>query len=500
MSPADGFALLSPVLVMVGTALLVLTLDLFGTQAERSVPRPALSFVALAGCALALALVAQIWTGQLGPDRDLMAGASVFGGTARIDKFGLLLSALIVVCAGASIATSMGYAARRGIDNGEYYCLILFAAVGMMLLVSSNHLVTLVVALETLSISVYALVGSTRGDRRSSEGAIKYFVQGAFSSGFLLYGVALVYGATASLTLPGIEAALAAGASLDLFLAGLALVLVGLTFKVGAVPFHWWVADAYDGAPSPITGFMASAVKVAGFGVLARILMATVSIEFARDFWSDALVVLSILTMAFGSVLALVQTNLKRLLAYSSIVHTGYAMIALVAAGQGQAEALASLPLYLIVYSLMTLGAFAAIAALERDGSERDALDDYRGLARRRPGVALALAVALLSLAGLPPTAGFVAKFKVFMAAVDARYAWLALLGATASMVSLYYYLRVVMILYMEEPEGEFATEFDPWGVRATLAASTVAVLVLGLLPGRVVQFAIDSARSLFAS
>ncbi len=499
MTGAAAFLLVSPILTLAATALLVLTVDFFLPKLGS---RPALTFVAVAGCIVALYLVAGLWTGRVGPDRDLDGAVGVFGGAARVDKFGLLLSGVVVACAALTILSSMGYAERRRSESGEYYALILFAAVGMVLLASSTHLLTLVIALETLSISIYALVGILPAEERSSEGAMKYFVQGSFSSAFLLYGVALVYGGTGTLSLEGVAAVLSTGSQNGiLFLAGVALSLVGLAFKVGAVPFHWWVADAYEGASSPITGFMASGVKVAAFALLARLLGSTIGIPEATRFWGPVLVVLSILTMGLGSFLAIVQTNLKRLLAYSSIVHTGYALLALVAAGHPGADAagaLSSLALYLVVYSTMTLGAFAAIAALERDGRERERIEDYRGLAQRRPGVALALSLSLFSLAGLPPTAGFVGKFQVFRAAVDAQHAWLALLGVVASLVSLYYYLRVVMVLYVEDPAEDFPADFDPWGVRAALIASAAGVLLFGILPGRVVEAALDGARSLF--
>ncbi|MBI4615619.1 MAG: NADH-quinone oxidoreductase subunit N [Planctomycetes bacterium] len=500
MSAADSLALLSPVLAVAGTGLTVLVLDLFLPKGEH---RPALALVSLAGCALALFLAGGLWQGQIGPHRDLAGAAEVFSGAARVDRFGLFLWGLLAGCTAGTVLVSMGYAARRGFECGEYYALVLFAAAGGMLLVASTHLVTLFVALETLSIAAYALVGITLSETRSSEGAMKYFIQGSFAAAFLLYGVALLYGATGSLTLQGIGAVLASGrGSVGLFVAGLALTLVGIAFKVGAVPFHWWVGDAYEGAASPVTAFLASAIKVAGFGFLGRVALAAFEIPEGREFGVPVLAALAVVTMVLGSFLALVQTNLKRMLAYSSIVHTGYALVGLVATGAitdpaAAATAFASVPLYLAVYAVMTLGAFAAVAALETGGREREGVAEYRGLATRRPGVALALAICLVSLAGLPPTAGFFGKFQLFAAAVDARFSWLALVGVAASVVSLYYYLRVAVALYMDEPKDDFAADFDPWGVRAALLVTSAAVVVLGILPGGLLEAALASARGL---
>ncbi|RME02587.1 MAG: NADH-quinone oxidoreductase subunit N [Planctomycetota bacterium] len=420
----------------------------------------------------------------------------ILSGSLVVDNFGLLFCFLITIALFLAILMSQEYASRMGYHHGEYYALLFFASGSLMAMALSYHLLTLFVAMETLSLSVYALAGMSPRQVRSQESALKYFILGSFASAFLLYGICLLYGATGSLDLrdPAYRAVMdTAHPYFALFLSGICLITFALAFKVGAVPFHWWVPDVYEGAPTPITGFMSTAVKVGGFALMARVVYGMFRWQVLQDFWMPVVWILAVITMLVGSVLALWQRNIKRLLAYSSVVHGGYLLIAIYvvgSAGQGVDlspsalhTALGSIPFYLAAYTFITMGAFAVVISLARNGEDREDFEYYTGLAHRKPKRALALTIFLLALAGIPPTAGFVGKFYVFKAAIEGGFYVLALLGILASVVSLYYYLRVVVIMYMHPAEESFDQDFDPWGVKCAIAISLAAVVVLGVLP-----------------
>jgi NADH-quinone oxidoreductase subunit N len=371
---------------------------------------------------------------------------------------------------------------------------LLFSVVGMMGLVTSLELVSMFVALEIMSIALYGLAGLQRERRESQESALKYFVTGAFASGFLLYGIALVYGVTASTSLERVARGLgvAGPQALPLAVLGAALLLVGFGFKVASVPFHMWAPDVYEGAPTTVTAFMAAGVKAAAFGGLLRVFgygLAALAAE-----WQPLVAVLAIVTMVIGNLAALAQRSLKRLLAYSSIAHAGYLLTALVATPTLAGEAVL---FYLVAYAAVNLGAFGAIAALSKGGAEPVSLADLAGLADRRPALAAALAVVLVSLTGIPVTAGFVGKFYLFGAAVSAGWVTLAIVGVLMSVVSAYYYLRIVVAMYMEPPRGE-----DRWAAvtpaaTLALALSVGVTLVFGLWPAPVLALARLASRSL---
>jgi NADH-quinone oxidoreductase subunit N len=379
-----------------------------------------------------------------------------------------------------------------GFEMGEYYGLLLFGAAGMVLLVAANELVTLFIAFEVMSLSIYTLVAITRGDARSIEGAIKYFVLGAFSSGFLLYGLALLYGATGTIYLSDMAALHGTAAQTPaLALTAIALLIVGFSFKVGAAPFHAWIPDAYQGAPASVTGFMAVAVKAAAFGVFIRVLGATGVL--ASVTWTPgmdlpglpgtrALWLLAAMTMILGNVAALTQNNVKRLLGYSGIAHSGYVLVGLAAATRVP-EATAAALYYLAGYAATTIGAFAVLTALRRAGRDVEEVDDLGGLARERPALALAMAIFMASLLGIPPTAGFMGKLWIFREAIAADMKGLVILALATTAISIYYYLRVIAVMFTAEPAGDRA-EATSFPTAFAVAATATLVLLIGVSDG----------------
>jgi NADH-quinone oxidoreductase subunit N len=346
----------------------------------------------------------------------------------------------------------------------DYYLLLCFSLLGALTLIAAENFLMIFLSLEMMSIPIYCLVGMIRFRPQSGEGALKYLILGAFASAFLLYGIALVYGATGTTNFKDIFTRLSEHGGLinnHLALIGMLFLLIGLGFKIALVPFHMWTPDAYEGAPSFITGFMATAVKAAGFAALVRLLMTAFNGKVTAGLpvsWEELLPVLAVATMFVGNLTALVQKNIKRMLAYSSIAHAGYALVGLAAAGDMTTanEANASVLYYLFAYTLMTLGAFAVVCYLEEHDGKRLDVDDYKGLAEKHPALALAMAVFMFSLAGIPPMAGFFGKLYVFRAAIEAGLTWLAIIGVINSLISVYYYLSVSVTMYMYEPAGEF--------------------------------------------
>jgi len=400
------------------------------------------------------------------------ARRTLFEGMFLHDGFTVFFTLLFCGVAAVAVLQSWDYVRRTRISHGEYYALLLAATLGMILMAASNDLITIFLGLELMSLALYILVGFRRGRLDSSEAALKYFLLGAFASGFLLYGIALLYGATGTTNLGRMALFLADSPMLGnpLLLAGGLLVLAGFGFKVAAVPFHMWTPDAYEGAPTTVTGFMSAGAKAAGFAALLRLLV--VALPALQTDWRPMMTWIAILTMTVGNVTALLQTNVKRMLAYSSIAHAGYLLIAVVAGGQaGGAAAL----FYLAVYSLMNLGAFGVLALLGREQEERVTISDLAGLGQRHPGLAAAMTVFMLSLGGIPPTAGFMGKVYVFGVAVDAGLVPLVIVGVLNSVVSIYYYLRITVAMYMREPQGE------PVEVAWTAPAALATAVTLGL-------------------
>jgi len=410
---------------------------------------------------------------------------AVFNGMLVADSYAGFLQAIFLVTGLLAIAVAHDYLRRMGIERGEYYPLLLFTISGMMLMSLAGDLIVVFVALELLSLPLYVLAGFARPRPESEEAAMKYFLLGAFASSFLVYGIALVFGATGTTNLAGIAGELSGGAGL--LLVGAVLVLVGLGFKVAAVPFHMWTPDVYQGAPSAVVAFMSVGAKAGGFAALLRVFIAALPDLAAA--WAPLTMGLAALTMTWGNIAAIVQGNIKRMLAYSSIAHAGYILIALPAASLPAAApgAVSAALFYLFAYLFSNLGAWAVVLAVERLEGGGLQIDDYSGLSRRRPGLALAMALFMLSLTGLPPTVGFVGKFLIFRAALDAGQIGLALVGVLTSLISAYYYLRVVVVMYMRTGEPE--TRSEGW-LNATIGVTALATFVFGVLPGPILALA----------
>jgi NADH-quinone oxidoreductase subunit N len=403
-----------------------------------------------------------------------------FHGSLVVDDYAVFFQIVIIIATVLTVAMSLEYAADAGLAGAEYYALVLFAALGMMLMAAAGDLIIIFLGLETMSIAVYALAGFIRRDPRSNEAAIKYFLLGAFSTGFLLYGIALLYGATGTIRLEPIRAALASGLGANpLLLLGLGMMLIGFGFKVAAVPFHMWTPDAYEGAPTPITAFMAVGVKLAAFAGFLRIFMANLGAISPE--WTTVLWILAVLTMTAGNIIALVQNNIKRMLAYSAIAHAGYVIVGM-AAGSSH-DAGAAILYYLLAYAFTNLGAFAVVVALDRGAEAHDAIADYRGLARDHPGLAAAMALCLLSLTGIPPLAGFVGKFYIFAAALNAGLVWLVVIAVLNSAVSAYYYIGVIVAMYMQEGGVAVEQMSRRPGLLISIGVGTAGVIALGIYP-----------------
>jgi len=472
---------LVPALIVAVTGLVVLLAQAFTPRGRRAPAAP----LSLLGLFAALGAVALIASGK--------GRAVVLAGTVAADDFALFFHALILTIAVLAVLFSPSYLRATGMDHGEYYALLLFSVVGMLGLVSCLELLSLFVALEIMSVAVYAMAGLRRDRAESREAAAKYFITGAFSSAFFLYGVALLYGTSGSTWLTRIGPAVGAAGAGPLPMLGAALLLVGFGFKVASVPFHMWVPDVYEGAPTTVTAFMSAGVKAAAFGAFLRVFL--VPLGALSGQWRPAVAVLAVVTMVVGNLGALGQGNVKRMLAYSSIAHAGYLLAAVVAAPQVAAQAVL---FYLVAYASVNLGGFGALAALcDAQGREPLSLDDLAGLAERRPVLAAALTLFLVSLTGVPVSAGFVGKFYLFNAAVSGGYAGLAVIGVLMSVVSAYYYLRIVVAMYMREPVAP--DTWGPVGGAATVALTLAAAVVLGLgvYPGPVLAWARMAAESL---
>jgi len=422
-----------------------------------------------------------------------MLNKQAFSGLISLDAYTWFFNLLILIATGLTVLTSVRYFTDDGLNLYEYFVLLLFSAAGMMFMVSGNHILTIFMGLETLSISIYILSGILPANLKSKEAALKYIVLGAFSSGIFLYGAALLYGAAGSLSLPALAKYFQAGQISRMAVAGMGFLLVGFAFKVAAVPFHMWTPDVYEGAPTPFTGFMSVGVKAAAFAAFVRVFFE--SLTALQVDWTHILWGLAVLTMILGNVAALVQENIKRMLAYSSIAHAGYILIGMVA---GKEAGTSGMLYYLLAYTFTNIGAFGVVALVGRKGEANVMIDDYRGLAKVHPLLALVMSIFIFSLAGIPPTAGFMGKFTIFSAAINSGYIWLVIVGVLTSAASVFYYFRVIMKMYMEAPETEpTKLQFGPAMVLA-LSIATAVVLYIGIFPTTYLNLATESVKPLF--
>ncbi len=417
-----------------------------------------------------------------------------FRGMFMVDSFTFFFQWLFLLITGTSALISMQFNRRESMDRGEYYALLLFACSGMSLMAGSGDLILTFLGVEILSIATYVLAGFKRNDSKSNESSLKYFLLGSFASAFLLYGIALIYGATGSTRYQVIRAlAELQPTNHMILLVGLGLLLVGFGFKVATVPFHAWAPDVYEGAPTPVTAFMTVGPKAAGFAALVRILVE--ALPAMEPNWSTVLWMSSILTMTVGNAVAILQTNVKRMLAYSSIAHSGYILVGLVAHNRA---GYAALLFYLVIYTVMNLGAFCIVLSLSRRGDLHVNLEDYSGLARKAPVAAAALSVFLISLAGIPLTGGFIGKFYLFSSAIQQGYIGLAIIGVLNSVVSVFYYFRLMVVMYMKEPhEGQPEPDPIDLPVMAVTVIAALGTLWLGLFPSQFLNLASNSTLAL---
>jgi len=462
--PAAALLPIAPALVLVGTTAVLLLLDLLPPRERKD----HLGFVGLAGVVITLVTALVLW-GRPG---------RVFGGMVVLDTYALFVDVTIAYSTGLVLLLSLDYLRRTGVEAGEYYALVCFSATGMLLLASAADLIVIFLAVELMSLSLYVLVGFFSDRLASGEASLKYFLLGAFATSFLVYGIALIYGATGTTNLEQI-AVVAPGLGRDsMLLIGFGLLLVGFGFKISSVPFHMWAPDVYEGAPTSVTALIATGSKAAAFAALLRVLLS--GLRAAQPDWVVLLSVAAVLTMTVGNVVAIAQSNLKRMLAYSSVAHIGYMLVGVVAGGSW---GMGGVLFYLLAYTFTTVGAFGVILLLERGGQEAVNLEDYSGLATSHPLLAVTLSLFLLSLIGIPPTAGFVGKFYLFAAAIRAGYVWLAVIAVLNAAVAAYYYLRLIVYMYMREPEG-LPTVYAP-SLPGGLALGIAAwgVVQLGLMP-----------------
>jgi NADH-quinone oxidoreductase subunit N len=410
-----------------------------------------------------------------------------------VDAMATLLKVSLLLAVAIMIIYSRAYLAARKLFSGEFICLILFGTLGMMVMVSANHFVTLYLGLELLALSSYALVALNRDSAKSTEAAMKYFILGALASGLLLYGISMVYGATGSLDVSRVAAVVAGSRANDPLLTfGIVFIVAGLAFKLGAVPFHMWIPDVYEGAPTAITLFVASAPKIAAFGFIMRILAD--ALGGAVQDWQGMLVILAVLSMAIGNVVAISQTNLKRMLAYSTISHMGFLLLGILA---GTKNGYASSMFYIVTYVLTTLAAFGIILLLSRDGFEAENIDDLKGLNQRSPFYAVLMLFVMFSMAGIPIFVGFWAKLSVLEAALNAGYTWLVVFAVLMSVIGAFYYLRIVKVMYFDAPT-DTSPIVAPVEMRAVLAVNALAILVLGLMPGALMTACLNAIQKSF--
>ncbi len=432
-------------------------------------------------------------TGSVIAENNVSTIQYAFTNMFVVDAMATLLKVSLLLAVAIMIIYSRAYLAARKLFSGEFICLILFGTLGMMVMVSANHFVTLYLGLELLALSSYALVALNRDSAKSTEAAMKYFILGALASGLLLYGISMVYGATGSLDVSRVAAMVAASRANDPLLTfGIVFIVAGLAFKLGAVPFHMWIPDVYEGAPTAITLFVASAPKIAAFGFIMRILAD--ALGGATQDWQGMLVILAVLSMAIGNIVAISQTNLKRMLAYSTISHMGFLLLGILA---GTKNGYASSMFYIVTYVLTTLAAFGIILLLSRDGFEAENIDDLKGLNQRSPFYAVLMLFAMFSMAGIPIFVGFWAKLSVLEAALNAGYTWLVVFAVLMSVIGAFYYLRIVKVMYFDAPT-DTSPIVAPVEMRTVLALNAFAILALGLMPGALMTACLNAIQKSF--
>ncbi len=415
-----------------------------------------------------------------------------FGEMLRLSPYSQFANFVFALSGLFVITLSQGYLAKENIHFGEYYIIVFIATLGMMVMACAAHMAVLFIGLEIMSIALYVLAGIMRKDLRANEAAMKYFLLGAFSSGFFLYGISLIYGATGEMTLFKIGIYLQENGATSLFWVGLSLMMVGFFFKISAVPFHQWTPDVYEGAPTPSTALMSTGSKAAAFTALITVVLNVSSQTENNGNWTLVLSTIAVLTMVIGNVAALSQDNLKRMLAFSSIAHAGYMLVGIVA---GSDAGYSAVLYYALVYSLMNIGAFGVIALVEQHRAFTSA-SDYAGLFKEKPLLAGVMALFMLSLTGIPPFGGFIGKYKLFAAAVESGFSWLAVVGVLASAVSAYYYLRVVIFMFMREAQSE--RQFDGVKLTPTLIFIALLVFLLGIFPTGMLEFASEAVKFAF--
>lgn len=478
---AEQLAMLLPYLIVAFGAMATLLVGVSGKKENRSIAAAGLSIITIL---VAVCSVARVW----GEPSVVM-----FNNMLAADYYANLFNVLLLGATGLVLLSSFAYLEKEGINYGEYYSLALFSCLGMMLLASSLDLVVLFIALETMSIGVYVMVGFRRFDVKSNEAAMKYFVLGSAASAIMLFGTALLYGSTGTMNIVQIAEFLKAnGTNNPLFTLGAVLLVIGFLFKVATVPFHMWMPDVYEGAPITVTSFMTTGLKAAAFAAFMRIFMGlTHGIDLAANFsvgLHNVLWVTAVLTMFLGNVVALTQRNIKRMLAYSSIAHTGYIIMGFIAGGRSE-YGFSGVIVYLIAYVLMNIGAFAIVSLISERGDRCTDVQDYSGLGFKHPALGFAMAVFMFSMAGIPPTVGFAGKYLIFSSAVQAGEIKLVILAVLCSAISAYYYLRVIVYMYMKDPSREAKLAL-PLPVTLVIVAATVATLQFGIFPSMLISAA----------
>lgn len=497
-TPDVNLWLILPELIICVVGVVVMLVDAFAKPTQRWVT----GGISLAGLIAAAVSTTWLWLSWQG-------ASAAFSGMIVLDELRLGFTCVFLIVSGLTILISMVWVENERLPAGEFHSLLMFATAGMMFMASAGDLVIVFLGLEILSIATYVMCGFRRADVRSNESSMKYFILGSFSSAFLLYGIALTYGATATAAGPGTTNIAEIARRLPeaqyplLLFAGAAMMLVGFGFKIATAPFHIWTPDVYEGAPTPVTAFMAAGPKAAGFASFMRVfifafpfVLATTNQKVAGQLhsaWLGALVVLAILTMTIGNVVAIAQNNVKRMLAYSSIAHAGYALVGFIAAGaasdtEHRNGAIAAVVFYLLTYAVMNLGAFAVVQLIARSGDRRTEVEDYNGIGFQSPWLAFALSLFLLSLFGMPLTAGFMGKVMVFRAALDQGYFLLVVVGVLNAAVSAYYYLRLIIVMFFRERTTVWNAPHIPASIALALVITVLGVLYLGLFPGRVLN------------